>query len=90
MIYKNDWRLKRQRKYLEGVTLRWRQFQAFRPDSDSDHCEFCWAKFHTLPRPDVLNEGYASDDNYYWICKNCFDDFQDLFHWKISEGPGSD
>ncbi len=83
MIYKNDWRLKRQRKYLEGITLHWKEFQSCRPGVDSDHCEFCWAKFQNVRQPDILREGYATEGNYYWICKNCFDDFHHLFGWKV-------
>jgi len=83
MIYKNDWRLKRQRKYLQGIRLQWKDFLAYRPGNSSDHCEFCWAKFQDAQLPDVLRQGYASEDNYYWICKNCFEDFKELFQWKV-------
>jgi hypothetical protein len=83
MIYKNDWRLKRQRKYLQGIKLQWKEFRAYRSGSESDHCEFCWAKFQNVQQPDVLREGYASEDNYYWICRNCFDDFHEMFQWQV-------
>jgi Pyruvate/2-oxoacid:ferredoxin oxidoreductase delta subunit len=84
MIYKDDWRLKRQRRYIEGLTLRWKTFTPYRKEMDSDHCEFCWAKFATKPAPDVLTEGYTTDSYYYWICKNCFEDFKEMFEWKTA------
>lgn len=81
MIHKNDWRVNRQRKYMEGISLQWKPFVPYR--GDSDHCEFCWAKFMNVDTPDVLREGYSTPDNYYWICKNCYDDFKEMFGWKI-------
>jgi hypothetical protein len=83
MISKDDWRLKRQRKYLERITLQWKPFQPFREGIDSDHCEFCWAKFVAEPKPDAHHEGYSTLDHYYWICKKCFEDFKDMFQWKV-------
>ena len=56
MIHKDDWRLKRPRKYMERITLQFNQFKAFREGMDSDHCEFCWAKFVTEPKPDAHHE----------------------------------
>ena len=82
MIYKDDWRLKRQRKYIEGLTLFYKDFVPFRRGMDSDHCEFCWAKFGVSVAPDVLNQGYTTENNYYWICKNCYEDFREMFDWK--------
>ncbi|MCI0615484.1 hypothetical protein L0244_21040, partial [bacterium] len=65
MIHKDDWRLKlRPRKYLEKITLQWNQFKAFREGMDSDHCEFCWAKFVPEPKPDAHHEGYTTADHY--------------------------
>jgi hypothetical protein len=83
MINKNDWRLKRQRKYLEGITLQLKKFVPFREGMDSDHCEFCWAKIAVEPKPDVYTEGYSTQDHYYWICTKCYEDFKDMFQWKV-------
>ena len=41
--------------------------------------------------PDVLTAGYATTAehergaDYRWICRRCFDDFADLFQWRIVE-----
>lgn len=31
----------------------------------------------------TLHEGYATDDNYHWVCTKCFNDFKDMFEWKV-------
>jgi len=39
--------------------------------------------------PDVLSKGYTTTAehehgaNYHWICKQCFEDFADLFQWHV-------
>jgi len=84
MIDKNDWRLQGQEKYLKGVTLYLKKYIKYRDTRDHDHCEFCWAKFSLEGSSDDLDEGYATKDNYHWICMRCFDDFKDIFQWKIA------
>jgi hypothetical protein len=38
---------------------------------------------------DVLTEGYATTaehergPDYHWICRRCFEDFSDLFRWRV-------
>ncbi len=32
---------------------------------------------------DVLNHGYATQDDYRWICEKCFADFKNTFDWKV-------
>jgi hypothetical protein len=38
---------------------------------------------------DALHEGYATNNAYRWICKACFDDFMDLFEWKVTGMPNT-
>jgi hypothetical protein len=80
---KKDWRLTNQEKYLKGITLQLKKYKRDRDGWDHDHCEFCWEKFSESLSETVLNEGYATEDNYRWICTQCFEDFKDLFGWKI-------
>jgi hypothetical protein len=84
-----DWRLTGQEGYLRGVTLVRRRYRRYRknPEWDHDHCEFCWAKFMIEDYPGVLHEGYATLDDYRWICDRCFDDFKELFDWKLAAEP---
>ena len=77
-----DWRLTNQEKYLTGVSLVRRRYEPI-PPNDHDHCEFCWKKFMVQDYPDVLHEGYATLDNYRWICESCFRDFHKRFRWQI-------
>jgi hypothetical protein len=82
---KPDWRLQGQEKYLLGVTLihcRYRQYPK-NPKWDHDHCEFCWSTFMVEVLPDTLQQGYATEDDYRWICEQCFADFKDVFAWKV-------
>ncbi len=79
-----DWRLQGQEKFIQGKILYWRQYKKYRETWDHDHCLFCGAKFKVKEFPDVLHEGYSTADQYYWICKECFDDFQEQFHWELA------
>jgi phage terminase large subunit-like protein len=80
----NDWRLNGQEKYLNGAVLSWKKYTKYREGWDHDHCEFCRAKFMEQPGPEILTEGFATPDNYRWICKSCFEDFKDMFQWQIA------
>lgn len=82
MVEKNDWRLRGQEKYLFEVMLELKKYKPYRQGWEHDHCEFCWAEFATDDRPDVLQEGYATQNAYHWICKQCYEDFNEQFHWK--------
>ena len=86
----SDWRLRGQEAYLRGATLRWRAYQRYSLTWDHDHCEFCFDKFaETEQIPDSLHEGYASLDQYRWICRSCFDDFHQQFGWNVVQGEQS-
>jgi hypothetical protein len=86
MREENDWRLQGQERYLKGSTLSWKHYTRFSETWEHDHCEFCWAKFAEADNPNALHEGYATPDNYRWICAPCFEDFADLFNWIITAG----
>lgn len=44
------------------------------------------------PLDEVATVGYATvafdnrKDDYYWICEDCFRDFDRFFHWEVIEG----
>ena len=80
----NDWRLTNQMKYLKGLTLYYKAYTKYRDDWDHDHCEFCGIKFMEPPH-DALHEGYATQNNYRWICKECFEDFKEMFEWELDK-----
>jgi hypothetical protein len=78
MDKQRDWRLTNQEKYLKNVELK---YSAYDKVGEHDHCEFCMAKFSE--QNEDLHEGYCMIDEYRWICTQCFEDFKDLFHWKV-------
>ncbi len=79
----SDWRLQGQEKYLAGVLLVKKRYRKRSEDWEHDHCEFCVRKFSE--RPGDLNEGYATEDEYHWICENCYEDFKKQFQWTVKE-----
>jgi hypothetical protein len=80
-----DWRLRGQENYLTGAAFVHRPYRRYaaNPAWDHDHCAFCWEKFMLEDQPDVLHEGYATTDDYFWICERCFKDFRHQFGWRI-------
>ncbi len=83
MVKNNDWRLQGQENYLKGVSLTFKTYSKYREGWDHDHCEFCQAKFMEK-NSDALHEGYTTKDDYYWVCTNCFEDFNEMLEWKVA------
>lgn len=81
MVEKNDWRLTGQEKYLSEKKLYLRVWKSKYAHSDHNHCIFCCNMFSEFP--ETLHEGYTTDDNRYWICPKCYDDFKDMFKWSV-------
>ena len=77
-----DYRLSGQEIYLKDVKLVWKKYTRYSDDWDHDHCSFCGAKFMEEDLPEVLHEGYATVDEYYWVCKKCYEDFKEMFNWQ--------
>jgi hypothetical protein len=39
--------------------------------------------------PDTLQKGFSTQDDYYWVCRTCFDDFKETFEWtEVPRAPG--
>jgi hypothetical protein len=77
----SDWRLTGQEKFLKGVSLVKKPYRKYREDWDHDHCEFCWTKFSESPED--LHVGYTTLHDYHWVCQPCFNDFRQMFEWKV-------
>jgi hypothetical protein len=77
-----DWRIENA-KWTRGAVLRFRKYKHAREDRDHDHCEGCWAKFMESGPPDVLTEGYVTDDSSRSICSTCFQDLKEEMGWKL-------
>ena len=89
MVDPSDRRLMGQEKYLKGAVWVRRTYRRYakNPNWDHDHCRFCYGKFMVEDIPDVLHEGYATLDDYHWICLTCFDDFKEMFEWTVAGAP---
>ena len=90
MVDPTDWRLSGQERYLKGATLVRQAYKRYakNPQWDHDHCEFCWAKFMVEDVPETLHEGFSTEDQYRWICVQCFEDFKSTFGWTVKGGAG--
>ena len=86
MVDDNDWRLQGQ-DYLQGATLFHRAWRQTRRDWDHDHCDFCFAKIASRGIEDALHEGWATADEYHWVCDTCYQDFKGRFEWREPSAP---
>ena len=78
----SDWRLMGQEKYLMGESLRFKSYPERKTATDHDHCEFCFQKFMDSGE-DTIQQGFATLDDYRWICPTCYEDFNEQFQFKI-------
>jgi len=75
----NDWRLANQMNYLFKKKLIKKTYKPYNEKWEHEHCEFCSEKIGCSER------AYSTKDEYYWICNDCFEDFKDMFEWKVTE-----
>ncbi len=75
----SDWRLMNQEAYLKNKRLYHINYNK-KEEHDHDHCAFCMQKFYSENQ-----RAYCTTDYYYWICEACFEDFKEIFHWKIDK-----
>ncbi len=77
----NDWRLAGQEKYMGGCTLKEHSVGNLknRPNEWHEHCEFCMDKIDKKSN----NAVYSTEDEYRWVCTNCFDDLKEYMSFKI-------
>ena len=80
-----DWRLTNQLNYLYRSRLIWSKY-VMTDKNDHDHCEFCWEKFGE--EEGMIHNGYCTTNRYRWICPKCFDDFKDMFQWRVVVDTG--
>ena len=80
----SDWRSDLA-QHSKGAVLYRRKYTRRSEPSDHDHCEACTAKFMERSSADALKEGYATADNYRWICDECFHDLKDEMGWRLAD-----
>ena len=76
----NDWRLTNQTNYLYKKVLKKQPFKVYKEGWEHEHCEFCSERIDKN-----TPVAYSSDNNYYWICEKCYEDFKDMFEWTVEE-----
>ena len=77
----DDWRFMGQDKYLMGSTLQFIPYVRWSETWDHDHCDFCNETFSEYGSD--LHKGYCTLDKKNWICEKCFNDFKEMFQWKV-------
>ncbi|MBQ9986328.1 MAG: hypothetical protein IJP38_08490 [Oscillospiraceae bacterium] len=75
----NDWRLTNQMNYLFRKKLIKGAFKPYREGWEHELCEFCAERIDN-----TTDEVYSTEDRYHWICKECYNDFKDMFEWEMS------
>ncbi len=85
-VFKEDWRLNDQMDYLDSEKLVRDTFRATETN-DHDHCCFCWKTFSECPEDTHI--GYCTDDRYYWVCDECYNDYKLIFRWDTADKSGN-
>ena len=76
-----DWRTE-SAQFTKGLSFALKRYERYTEQWDHDHCAACTEKFsETIPG--ALRQGYATPDNYYWICHNCFNELKEEMGWKL-------
>ncbi|HEX5174686.1 MAG TPA: hypothetical protein VFV91_11150 [Gaiellaceae bacterium] len=94
-----DWRLTGQELFLQSAAFRHKPYRACREGWEHDHCTFCIREFveQGAPSddPEAQTAGYAAigrgpqgEDDYHWVCDECFSDFRKRFGWSVVESEG--
>ncbi len=78
MIEKDDWRLAGQEEYLAKKPLVCMSYRPYSATWEHDHCAFCSDTIDAN-----TNTAYCTLDQYHWICKDCFEDFKEMFQWEV-------
>ena len=95
----DDWRLSGNEGLFRGAVFTRQAYRRWSPEWDHDHCPFCWASFSEADSAGdiegALYEGYSTagppadpQDDYYWVCPSCFDDFREHLEWSVCADAG--
>jgi hypothetical protein len=85
MTEQHDWRLAMasEPELYAKYTWRFKKWTQTRDHWDHDHCEFCNTEISAVVNDKILNDGWTNEDEYYWICSRCFNDFKNVFNFKV-------
>jgi hypothetical protein len=84
-IDKDDWQLSfgKEPSFYSQCTWSLKKWTKTRSHWDHDHCEFCWQKISDMDSSDIQPEGWSDDEETYWVCKSCFEDFKEMYQWNV-------
>jgi len=83
MISKDDWRLRNDVKHLEGMSVNPTDGEAITLHmEDNRECTFCWRKVSDNPH----EHWYVTEDVGSCVCEDCFQDFKDMFCFRLLDG----
>jgi hypothetical protein len=85
-----------QERFLQGAAFRHKPYRAWRQGWEHDHCAFCTREFVEQGAPSddtaaqtagyaALGRGPLGEDDYHWVCDDCFGDFRQRFEWNVVE-----
>lgn len=76
-----------QESYLCGRSMRLARWTPYRQGWDHDHCDFCAAEISDDPTGHAAyKEAWVTaDDDYSWVCPECFNDFRERFGWVVTD-----
>jgi hypothetical protein len=78
VIESNDWRLMGQESYLLNKKMVQKPYFIRDPKWDHDHCAFC---SETIDETTI--NAFCTEDEYHWVCEECFEDFKEMFEWEF-------
>lgn len=67
--------------HLRNKTFIKSRFEQWSDSWDHEHCQFCWksnSQFNSIP-------GYYTLDKYYWVCEECFSDYNDVLNLRVED-----
>ena len=75
---------------LRGQSFIRKQYRAYRPGWDHDHCAVCGVKLMEsgTEGEGIIHEGYATTSqyelgkDYEWLCADCFSISKDEMGWR--------
>ena len=80
--------------HLRGLTLHHRKYFLWAAHWDHDHCELCNRTFLVPGTPwatsDSVTEGWATEDEYDWVCDSCYAKHRLRFRWATREPIATD
>jgi hypothetical protein len=84
-------------EYFKGGTWHRRPYFLWSAEWDHDHCQFCSAPFEVAGSQAALSRkggaqshGWASEDEYHWVCDSCFAELRELHGWRTRASMSAD